>query len=193
MSVNDEIALITNASFGGQGRSIRGYAAELLFSAEAAARGFVPATPGWNISMDLILVDVEHPHRLVRVEVKQSIQKASGKPGGYVVELRSAQGIGGAEGSKKGEERVREYNLSVDLLALYLPLEKTWYIVPESELRGRSSVTLRPGEAESRLIDYREAWHLIGESMHEVGDAPTELDDVASSEQPPLDLGNAGA
>jgi hypothetical protein len=165
MSIYDAIAAITD-------RSRRGYASQMLFRAEAAARGFVPSTPEWNLSMDHILIDADHPHRLVRVEVKQSAQPS--KSGGYVVELRGSQGPGGAAGAKKGKERLHEYEKSVDLIAIYLPLAKVWYLVPEAELRGRSSVTLKPDDDDFRLAKYKECWSLIDRSMHAVGDAATE-------------------
>lgn len=175
MSVYDEIAKIRD-------RSLRGYAAQLLFRAEVAARGFVPSTPEWNLSMDHVLIDIERPHRLLRVEVKQSAQKA--KSGGYVVELRGSQGIGGKEGSKKGKQRLHYYEKSVDLIAIFLPLAQCWYLIPEAQLRNKrgdpsSSVTLNPDKPESKFHAYKENWDVISESMHEVGDAPTE-------EEPPV-------
>lgn len=165
MNVYQAIAAITD-------RSRRGYASQLLFRAEAAARGYVPATPEWPLSMDHVLIDAEHPHRLLRVEVKQSAQKTAA--GGYVVELRGSQGIGGAEGSKKGKERLHEYEKSVDLIAIFLPMAECWYLIPEAELRGKSRVTLAPGKPRSRYIRHKENWDLIRRSMHEVGDAETE-------------------
>jgi hypothetical protein len=170
MSVYDEIAKIED-------RSLRGYAAQLLFRAEVAARGFVPSTPEWNLSMDHVLIDKERPHRLLRVEVKQSAQKA--RSGGFVVELRGAQGIGGKEGAKKGKERLHYYEKSVDLIAIFLPLAQCWYLIPEALLRNKhgdpsSSVTLNPDNSESKFYTYKENWDVIDESMHEVGDAPTE-------------------
>jgi len=164
VSIYDAIASIED-------RSRRGYASQLLFRAEAAARGYVPSTPEWNLSMDHILIDAEHPHRLVRVEVKQSAQERSG---GYVVELRGSQGIGGSEGSKKGQARLHEYEKSVDIIAIFLPLASCWYLIPEAKLRGASNVTLRPDNENSKHFEYREAWHVIDASMHAVGDAPTE-------------------
>jgi hypothetical protein len=172
MSVYDEIAKIED-------RSLRGYAAQLLFRAEVAARGFVPSTPEWNLSMDHVLIDREQPHRLLRVEVKQSAQKAKGKLGGFVVELRGSQGIGGKEGSKKGRERLHNYEKSVDLIAIFLPLARCWYLIPEAQLRNKrgapsSSVTLNPDNPDSNFYAYKEKWDVIAESMHEVGDAPAE-------------------
>jgi hypothetical protein len=174
MSVYDEIAKISD-------RSLRGYAAQLLFRAEVAARGFVPSTPEWNLSMDHVLIDIEKPHRLLRVEVKQSAQKSKARLGGYVVELRGSQGIGGKEGAKKGKERLHYYEKSVDLIAIFLPLAQCWYLIPEAQLRNKhgdpsSSVSLNPNNPESKFYAFKENWDVIGASMHEVGDAPAEVE-----------------
>lgn len=165
MSVYDEIADIED-------RSKRGYAAQLLFRAEVAARGYVPSTPEWNISVDHILIDANRPYRLLRVEVKQSKQQT--RSGGFVVELRGSQGIGGSAKSKKGKERLHDYERSVDLIAIFLPLAACWYLVPEKALRGRSSVTLNPNAPGSAFSEYKDAWDFIESGMHEVGDAPVE-------------------
>ena len=82
-------------------RSLRGYASQLLFRAEVAARGFVPSTPEWNLTMDHVLIDINKPHRLLRVEVKQSAQRR--KSGSYVVELR-----GSARNRRYGGEQERK-------------------------------------------------------------------------------------
>jgi hypothetical protein len=165
MDIYDSIAAIED-------RSLRGQASQLLFRAEAAARGLVPSTPEWPLTMDHILIDRESPHRLLRVEVKQSQQKRAN--GAFVVELRGSQGIGGAAGSKKGKERLHEYELSVDLIAIFLPLARCWYLIPEAQLRGRSSVTLNPGDSESKFDEWRDNWDVISEMMHSVGDSGTE-------------------
>src|SRR2546425_10101952 len=90
------IAAINEKTFPSHARSVRGNAAQLLFRAEAAARGLVPSSPAWNLTLDHILIDYFQPNRLVRVEVKQSQQEKNGR---YTVELRSSQGIGGTTGS----------------------------------------------------------------------------------------------
>lgn len=153
-------------------RSLRGYAAQLLFRVEVAARGFAPSTPEWNLTLDHVLIDIAAPHRLLRVEVKQSQQERAN--GGFVVELRGAQGIGGTTGSKKGKERLHEYELSVDLIAIFLPRAECWYLIPEAELRGRSSVTLNPKKKTSKFFKYKDNWKVIDSGMHSVGDAPAE-------------------
>lgn len=154
-------------------RSQRGHASQLLFRAEAAARGYVPSTPEWPVSMDHVLIDAQQPHRLLRIEVKQSAQRTNA--GGYVVELRGSQGIGGREGSKKAKERLHEYHKSVDVIAIFLPAAECWYLIPETKLRGKSNVTLRPDKPHSKFDSYKDAWHLIGGWMHEVGDTNTEV------------------
>lgn len=165
MDVYDSIAAIKD-------RSLRGQASQLLFRAEAAARGFVPSTPEWPLTMDHILIDNTAPHRLLRVEVKQSQQRRAN--GSFVVELRGAQGIGGAAGSKKGRERLHEYERSVDVIAIFLPLARSWYLIPEAKLRSRSSVTLNPSDPTSKFYEWRDNWGVIADKMHSVGDAPIE-------------------
>lgn len=167
MSVYEVLATVSD-------RSRRGYVSQLLFRTEAAARGYVPSTPEWPLSMDHILIDADHPHRLLRVEVKQSAQRTKGKVPAYVVELRGSQGVGGAEGAKRGKARLHEYEKSVDIIAIYLPLAKCWYFIPEIHLRERSSVTLNPSDSASRFYEYKDNWDTIKDSMHEVGDSPEE-------------------
>lgn len=147
-------------------RSLRGYASQLLFRAEVVARGFAPSTPEWPLSLDHILIDVKAPRKLLRVEVKQSQQQK--RNGSFLIELRGSQGIGGSAGSKKGKERLHPYSETIDLFAIFLPKARCWYLIPEFELRGRSSVTLNPSAQQSTFSGYKDAWDQLDKNMHEV-------------------------
>jgi hypothetical protein len=144
-------------------RHIRGHAAGLLFRAEAAARGYVPTTPEWNISIDHILISQEDHSILVRVEVKQSRQARQRKINGpaFTVELRTSQGIGGTTGSKKGKDRLHKYKGAVDIFAILLAGTNEWYIIPESKLRNKSSVTLCPYDPTDVYKKYKDNWKVL--------------------------------
>jgi len=144
-------------------RHIRGHAAGLLFRAEAAARGYVPSTPEWNISIDHILIKQDDHAHLVRIEVKQSkqVRKRKKNGPGYTVELRTAQGIGGASGSKKGKERLHKYEGAVDMFAVLLAGTNEWYLIPENKLRGKSSVTLCPEDPKAPFAIFKDNWAIL--------------------------------
>ncbi|WP_395737068.1 hypothetical protein [Prosthecobacter sp.] len=144
-------------------RHIRGHAAGLLFRAEAAARGYIPSTPEWNISIDHILIKQDDHAKLVRVEVKQSKQARMRKKNGpaFTVELRTAQGIGGTSGSKKGQKRLHKYEGAVDMFAILLAGTNEWYLIPERGLRGRSSVTLCPEDSNAAFAEYKDNWAVL--------------------------------
>jgi hypothetical protein len=151
-------------------RHVRGHAAGLLFRAEAAARGYVPSTPEWNISIDHILIDQDDHARLVRDEVKQSKQARERKKNGpgFTVELRSSQGIGGTSGSKKGKQRLHKYAGAVVVFAILLAGTNDWYIIPEKQLRKRSSVTLCPDDANDSFKKYKNQWEVIESASQSV-------------------------
>lgn len=143
-NIYEAIAGITETTFPQHARSVRGNVAQLLFRAEAAARGLVPCSPAWNLPVDHILIDYFEQHRLVRVEIKQSQQERKGR---FTVELRSSQGIGGSEGSKKGAERLHAYQKSVDVFAILLPKAACWYLIPTAVLQGKSNISISPDKA----------------------------------------------
>lgn len=144
-------------------RHIRGHAAGLLFRAEAAARGYVPSTPEWNIQIDHILIKQDNHSHLIRVEVKQSKQARKRKKGGpaFTVELRTAQGIGGTSGSKKGKARLHKYEGSVDMFAVLLAGTNEWYLIPEEKLRRKSSVTLCPEDPKALFAEFKDNWAIL--------------------------------
>jgi hypothetical protein len=154
---------IYNAIAGIDDRDIRGHTAALLFRAEAAARGFVPTTPEWNIPIDHILISRRDPRYLVRVEVKQSRQIRKRKHGGdcFTVELRTSQGIGGSTGSKKGKQRLHKYERAVDVFAILPAGTNQWYLIPEKSLRGKSSVSLCPEDDNSPFHEFRGNWAIL--------------------------------
>lgn len=164
MTVNTEKAVgIYKAIEEVEERHIRGHAAGLLFRAEAAAHGYVPTTPEWNISIDHILISQEDHSILVRVEVKQSRQARKRKNNGpaYTVELRTSQGIGGTTGSKKGKARLHKYKGAVDVFAILLAGTNEWYIIPEKKLRNKSCVTLCPFDSSDPFKKFKNNWEVL--------------------------------
>ena len=163
--IYDAIAEITEDSwFGTHDRSMRGHVTQLLFKAEVAARGFVPCTPEWNIPMDSIIVRYGEWNKILRVEVKQSMQESPKGSGRYVIELRGSQGIGGTTGSKKGSERLHDYGVSVDVIAAYIVKEKCWYIVPEKAVKGQMSFSVNPSNPKKNEYEkYRNGWDILNE------------------------------
>ena len=162
-NVYDAIAEITEDSmFGTHDRSMRGHVTQLLFKAEVAARGFVPCTPEWNIPMDSIVVRYGEWNRILRVEVKQSMQESPKGSGRYVIELRGSQGIGGTEGSKKGDARLHAYGKSVDIIAAYIVKEKCWYLLPQTAVKGQMSFSVNPSNPKSNEYEqYRDNWSIL--------------------------------
>jgi hypothetical protein len=60
---------------------------------------------------------------------------------------------------------------SFDFVAAYAILEDTWYIIPESAIRGMSAITLC--STMPKYEKYREAWDLLREAS-EYGESPLE-------------------
>jgi hypothetical protein len=126
---------------------------EAAFVHKAMALGFVVAKPYGNIHRyDFI---VEGGGKFWRVQVKTC---ASMLRGLYNVCTRCSN-----------HSRTLAYKESeVDFVAAYIMPEKTWFVLPASEVAGHSSILLRPTHPEGPrrrdpFAKYREAWHLLGE------------------------------
>jgi hypothetical protein len=123
----------------------RGEWAESVFAARAAEHGLAVSKPsGDSESFDYV---VGHPGKFVGVQVKCTIAKQQNAKG-YICNLKS------------NNEKYRAG--SFDFVAAYAILEDTWYIVPESAIRGMSAITLC--STMPKYERYREAWDLLREA-----------------------------
>lgn len=138
MAIKDRDSKINN-------RKLRGEWAEICFMARATEQGLQVSRPwGEMARYDFV---VEYEQRFVRVQVKSTICK-TGR--GYCCTVRGGH---------------KPYVGDVfDFLAAYIVPENAWYIIPARELKGRGSVTLRPGYNRSEHEKYREAWDLLREA-----------------------------
>ncbi len=125
-------------------KKLRGEWAELCFMVRAAEYGLQISKPwGEMRSYDFVL---GRPGHFVAVQVKSTICEVGN---GYDCTVR-----GGHVSYPPG---------SFDFLAAYCALEDTWYIIPEAEIKGRTSVTLFPKGPTpyAKFEDYKEAWHQL--------------------------------
>jgi PD-(D/E)XK nuclease superfamily protein len=95
---------------------------------------------------------VEGGHKIWRVQVKTC---GTLKDGLFRVNIRcKTNRIGHAYAESE-----------VDVVAVYIMLEETWYVVPIRAVAGRTTLLFRAKGSISPDIyaRYREAWHLLGE------------------------------
>lgn len=123
----------------------RGEWAESVFAARAAEKGLAVSRPsGDSESFDYV---VGGPGKFVAVQVKCTIAKMPNAKG-YICNL------------KCNNKKYREG--SFDFVAAYAILEDTWYIVPETAIRGLGAITLC--STMPKYERYREAWDLLREA-----------------------------
>ncbi|HEX7895712.1 MAG TPA: group I intron-associated PD-(D/E)XK endonuclease [Terriglobales bacterium] len=123
----------------------RGEWAESVFAARAAEHGLAVSKPsGESESFDYV---VGHPGKFLGVQVKCTIAKQPNAKG-YICNLKS------------NNEKYRAG--SFDFVAAYAILEDTWYIIPESAIRGMSAICLC--STMPKYERYREAWDLLREA-----------------------------
>ena len=97
---------------------------------------------------------IGHPGKFVAVQVKCTIARQHNAKG-YICNL------------KCNNKKYREG--SFDFVAAYAILEDTWYIVPETAIRGLGAITLC--STMPKYEQYREAWDLLREAS---GESPLE-------------------
>lgn len=129
----------------------RGELAELIFVLKAATMGLAVCKPfGDSLPYDVV---IESHHRLLRIQIKASFVSTRA---GYCINL-------GTRGDAPGRHFYTPDE--VDFIAAYVVLHDAWYIIPVTEISGRTHLRLYP--AGSRRKDhgeferFREAWHLI--------------------------------
>jgi hypothetical protein len=123
----------------------RGEWAESVFVARAAERGLEISKPfGESGRFDCV---VGGPGKFVAVQVKCTIAKMPNAKG-YICNLKSNN---------------KHYAPGAfDFVAAYAIPEDTWYIVPETAIRGMSAITLC--STMPKYEKYREAWDLLREA-----------------------------
>ncbi|MGH9515874.1 MAG: group I intron-associated PD-(D/E)XK endonuclease [Terriglobales bacterium] len=120
--------------------------AELAFMRKAASMGFAVAKP-WGDS-DRYDVIVRSEKMFWRVQVKSVSTKQPSTPSYRVKTTR-----GGGSSTYSAEE--------IDFLVAYVFPKDVWYVFPAIVVAGRETVCLRPESPKCRLLQYREAWHLM--------------------------------
>ncbi len=125
----------------------RGEYAELLFLQRALRLGYVVSKPyGDSAPYDFVVGGSRR--RLKRVQVKSLWWQ--GQDGRYAV----------AAGCRAHPRYTAEH---IDVLAVYLAPKEVWYIIPVEAFAPRTSLTLRPWDAEQdEWRKFREAWWRLG-------------------------------
>lgn len=120
----------------------RGEWAESVFAARAAENGLTVSKPsGDSETFDCV---VGTTGKFVSVQVKCTIARQA-QAKGYICNLKT--------------NNVKYEAGSFDFLAGYAILEDTWYIVPETAIRGLGSICLC--STMPKYERYREAWELL--------------------------------
>ena len=125
---------------------------EAAFVHKAMSLGFVVAKPYGNIHRYDFIVEGGGKFWSVRVKTCASMLR-----GLYSV-CTQCSNHSRTLASKESE---------LDFVAAYIMPEKTWFVLPESEVVGHSSILLRPLHPEGPrrrdpFAQFREAWHLLG-------------------------------
>jgi PD-(D/E)XK endonuclease len=121
--------------------------AELCFMARARQLGLTVLKPyGDSSAYD---VGIEIDGRLLRVQTKSTTYQRDGR---YICNLTGS-------GRKPYPEG------SLDYFAIYLIPMDIWYILPFEKARNTMSMQFTPGKPGHKYEAYREAWHLLRETM----------------------------
>ncbi len=130
---------------------------EILFTAQAALRGFSVADPcGETQQYDRI---VDNGNRCLRVQIKTT--SGTTCPGIYYIDSTHRA----SKAQAKGKNKVAYTKDEIDFLVIYVLPEETWYIIPVEALRGRLCLTIRVADSPQpgNLEAYKEAWPLLWE------------------------------
>jgi hypothetical protein len=128
-------------------RKQRGELAELKFATRAAELGLIVSKPlGDCQPFDFIVCNLA---RFWRVQVKSSVRF-----------FCDAWAICAMPSDKRPYR-----SAELDLMACYIFPVDTWYLIPSSELRGRTGLRLYPHRPADTTIGgyepFREAWHVF--------------------------------
>jgi hypothetical protein len=135
----------------GSARPKEGEQGELAFLSKATSLGFALSLPYGHMQRYDFLVD--SGSNLWRVQVKTTKHMLNGL---YLVGVHH-----------RYNRRQQAYTTSeIDFVAVYIPPEQTWYILPVREVTEHKSLLFRPKGYARRdpYAHYREAWHLLRQS-----------------------------
>lgn len=131
-----------------------GEARELLFHLQAIEYGFSISTPLLTESYDCIL---DNGKQLLKVQIKTSTQINSGKgrkDKWYVVNL------------KRGTGAIHAYAANeVDIFAVYIVPEKTWFFIPRDYVDGLKRINLAVTSKGSRYYPFMGNWEIFNNVM----------------------------
>ena len=127
----------------------RGSQYEAAFATQALKRGLDILEPyGDYMPYDVMVQNADG--RIQRVQVKGTGARIKGKPGYKII---AASGNTGKTPLNPEE---------VDVLAAYVELEDTWYLIPIKKLKGNVSVYLNPNtKRNGRYEVWKEAWNVF--------------------------------
>ena len=127
----------------------RGSQYESAFVTQALKRGLDILEPyGDYMPYDVMVQNADG--RIQRVQVKGTGARIKGKPGYKII---AASGNTGKTPLNPEE---------VDVLAAYVELEDTWYLIPIKKLKGNVSVYLNPNtKRNGRYEVWKEAWNVF--------------------------------
>jgi len=127
----------------------RGSQYESAFVTQALKRGLDILEPyGDYMPYDVMVQNADG--RIQRVQVKGTGSQIKGKPGYKIV---AASG---------NTTKVPLSPDAVDVLAAYVELEDTWYLIPAKKLDGNISVYLNPNTKQNgRYEVWKEAWNVF--------------------------------
>jgi len=127
----------------------RGSQYESAFVTQALKRGLDILEPyGDYMPYDVMVQNGDG--RIQRVQVKGTSSRIKGKPGFKIIAAS-----GNATKTPISSEEV-------DVLAAYVELEDTWYLIPVKKLTGHVSVYLNPKtERNGRYEVWKEAWNVF--------------------------------
>lgn len=110
-----------------------GECSELAFKLEATRKGLIVSTPHGQQVYDCI---VDTGEKLLRVQIKATSKKTTkNKHRGSPLEVYQFS-------LKRGRDKKRYKDTSVDVFALYIMPEDTWYILPTKSLNGRRCLNI---------------------------------------------------
>jgi len=130
-----------------------GKSAEYLFASKCLQYGYMVCWPSSEkIPYDMA---VHNGHSFLRVQVKSTFVKNST---GDSYQVNCRKGGSNGEPYKKGD---------CDLIACYVSLTDTWYILPIDVAAGKAALYFYPhrdGEKIGKYEHFRESWELLKES-----------------------------
>jgi len=120
----------------------------------AAAENDLHVTKPWGDSAQYDFI-LERQSRFLRVQVKST---QFFDHGCYPCAVRGS--------------RWRYAEHAFDFLAVYIPPEDLWYIIPAPAFREQASVALRPAAQNSKYAKYLGAWELLKNETATVSEGP---------------------